>query len=208
MNETQQLREFWTVPTFEQARDERVTIPANPAAYTDDHQADSLRMVLGEFAESLPPAGPVLDYGCGIGRSTRALLLAGCDVIAVDVSYSMLAYCGQYCWDAPGKLLRLPTDGYGTDVDGGYCGGAICLYVLQHVPSRKMAAAILTDLHRVLRPGGWLVIQLARHGQPPDGQLFGVELQDEEAIAMLPGMVLSSRVELPPSQSLLRFRKC
>lgn len=49
-----------------------------------DAAADEILQLLGE------PRGPVVDLGCGNGVTTRALVAAGHDVIAVDSSPAML----------------------------------------------------------------------------------------------------------------------
>ena len=163
MQYTDELRRFWRCESLQQARDERVTVPANPATYTDEAQDAYLSEILRDVPDV---AGSiVLDYGCGIGRVTRALLRRRARVFAVDVSPQMLAYCRQYCDGLPGLVTVLCPGDSVPLVGDATVDGAICLYVLQHCPTLEMARAILEDLARVICPGGWLVAQSTDHGQ-------------------------------------------
>ena len=103
-----------------------------------------------------------LDLGCGSGASTRALLTAlakggspGVTLSGVDASAGMLAQARTKTWP-PGvtfvhddALAFLRTQAKGaTDV-------VVTAYLLRNVPDRD---ALLDEVHRVLRPGGVLVV--------------------------------------------------
>lgn len=45
--------------------------------------------ILARFLRLLPDNACVLDWGCGSGRDARAMLQAGCAVVAVDLSCAM-----------------------------------------------------------------------------------------------------------------------
>src|SRR5713101_809313 len=55
----------------------------------------------GPFLSELPPAGRILDAGCGSGRDTKAFLERGYRVFAIDASPKMAqlatALTGQSC---------------------------------------------------------------------------------------------------------------
>ena len=154
---THALRDFWDVPTLEQAQHERVTVPPQPEAWNPTHQD---RLVDQLFADvDLKPGSRLLDYGCGVGRIARPLARRGHRIVAVDVSPKMLAHCAAYCaeFDAIEYVL---SDGWGVQsVPTASIDGAYSFYVFQHMPSAAMAKAVLADLHRVLRPGGWCKVQ-------------------------------------------------
>ncbi|HEY6781014.1 MAG TPA: class I SAM-dependent methyltransferase [Thermoleophilaceae bacterium] len=110
------------------------------------------RLLAAEAAEDLgrrygPLAGQtVLDLGCGPGFYTDALRAAGAEVIPVDNDPAELAYAGG----APeGALVadaeRLPLADASVD-------GVFCSNLLEHTPD---AQAVIAELARVLRPGGW-----------------------------------------------------
>lgn len=47
--------------------------------------------ILERFLSHVPEGGRILDWGCGSGRDTLAMLLSGYDVTAVDASVEMVA---------------------------------------------------------------------------------------------------------------------
>lgn len=158
---TTAMRDFWSVDTIERAMHERVTVPANPAIWNDQVQAEILAGLL--TGVTLHPGNIVLDYGCGIGRLTRPLLLRRAQVWATDVSPTMLEYTQQHCAGLPG-LKTLLCDGFGCAAapSGAACGAVSC-YCFQHMPSLEMVAAVIQDIYRILAPGGWFVIQSTDH---------------------------------------------
>lgn len=89
--------------------------------------------------------GRVLDVGCG-DRPYAALLPA--DAIGFDVP-------GNPHADLHGSIDAIPVDDASFDV-------ALCLQVLEHVPD---PAAAVRELHRVVRPGGRVL--LTTHGVYP-----------------------------------------
>src|SRR5581483_3137575 len=75
------------------------------------------------------------------------------------VAEQMLAHCRAYCAGLSG-IDYILSDGYGVrDVADTAIDGACSFYVFQHMPSLDMARSVLADLHRVLRPGGWCLVQ-------------------------------------------------
>lgn len=103
-----------------------------------------------------------LDYGCGVGRLSRALSARFQRVIGVDISEAMLtearsANAGfdniQFLRNS-GNALPSVADG---SVDFIYSN-----IVLQHSP-RKIQRSLIGEFSRVLRPGGLLVFQTPAH---------------------------------------------
>jgi 2-polyprenyl-3-methyl-5-hydroxy-6-metoxy-1,4-benzoquinol methylase len=65
---------------------------ADPAAADHARAAERhLRFATGRLGLDLPPGAAILDFGCGIGTSVRALLAQGYDAYGVDV----LEYWGR-----------------------------------------------------------------------------------------------------------------
>jgi SAM-dependent methyltransferase len=83
-------------------------------------------------ALGLGPESVVIDYGCGIGRISKALIERyGCTVLGVDISAQMRSFAPQYV-DASGfsavsrrVLERMVAKGFRADA-------AISIWVLQH----------------------------------------------------------------------------
>lgn len=156
---TEELRNFWGMPTLEDARDKRVqTIPGGGIGIWDEGllKQDALIALQGLLWK---PEERVLDLGVGIGRTTKQLALLGLRVYAVDVSPAMLDYAQSYCAGVDGIDLVL-SDGYGCgSVPSNSCDYVLSYYVLQHMPSWDMIYKNFQDLHRVAKNGSFLRLQ-------------------------------------------------
>lgn len=103
-----------------------------------------------------------LDYGCGVGRLSRALSSSFEHVIGVDISEAMLREARSANTNFHNiEFIRnsgdaLPSVGDGT-VDLVYSN-----IVLQHSP-RSTQRSLIGEFSRVLRPGGLLVFQTPAH---------------------------------------------
>ncbi len=134
-------------------RDSYDRIAAAYAAHFADEYADLPveRSVLELFASVV--AGPVLDVGCGTGMATGYLHGLGVPVAGVDLSPGMLEVARGKLPDVTfevGSMLDLPHD------DASF-GGVLAWYSTIHVPDELLPTA-LSELARVLRPGGHLLL--------------------------------------------------
>ncbi len=113
-----------------------------------------------EAAGLVPAAGRALDFGCGVGRLTRALSPRFAAVTGVDISRPMLDAAARRNHDrgnvafvhaaAPGELAFAR----------GTCDFVISLIALQHVTDRAAIRGYLGALAAALRPQGVGVVQL------------------------------------------------
>lgn len=135
--------------------DERATRP-------DQRQAhDALLAALA------PQAGErLLDLGCGSGVLTRRLAAQvgpSGEVVGVDISRAMLDYARQQT--AADQVSPAPryeqADATSLPFPDGYFHGALMARTLMHVPDPQ---AVLTELRRVMMPGGRLAILEADWG--------------------------------------------
>ncbi len=113
------------------------------------------RAMLGLFAELVTDAGggAVLDAGCGPGRVAGHLGRLGLEVRGIDLSPTMVEIARREhpAHDfAVGSLLDL-------DVPDESLAGVLAWYSLIHVPPADQPR-VLAELHRVLRPGGHLLM--------------------------------------------------
>jgi SAM-dependent methyltransferase len=113
-----------------------------------------VRGVLALFAERVREVGgPVVDIGCGTGLPTAYLSRLGVETFGIDLSPGMLAIARR---DHPELRFEV---GSMTDLDlaDGCVGGVLAFYSLIHVPDQRIPA-VLDGFHRVLRPGGVVMI--------------------------------------------------
>jgi hypothetical protein len=93
----------------------------------------------------------VLEPGIGTGRIALPLIAAGCEVTGVDLSAEMLSALGGQTREGlqrvRGDITRLPFRDAAFD-------GAVCVHVLHLVDSQT----VLSQLMRLVRPGGTLVL--------------------------------------------------
>lgn len=107
-------------------------------------------MLVRELLEPLP-RGRALDLACGTGRQSVTLSELGYDVDGVDLNETMLAIARERVASArfrQGQLDALPYADAAFDV-------AVCSLALTHVADLLPA---LTELARVVKPGGYAVL--------------------------------------------------
>lgn len=101
--------------------------------------------------------GHLLDFGCGNGAQTLLLAPAFQKTTGVDINEEFLEGFRQSIKSspAPERLQALATGGGLVDLPSSSVDVATSFTVLEHVPDEK---AVLDDLHRLLKPGGRLVL--------------------------------------------------
>jgi SAM-dependent methyltransferase len=138
---------------------------------TGKAEVDRVLARLDALAPSVP-RGRALDFGCGVGRLSAALAAHFEEVLGVDVAPAMLAKARELVGDRCTFALNRSTDLaiFETDsVDVSYSS-----LVLQHLP-REQALRYLSELIRVTRPDGCLIVQVAsRPHWSPKGVIFRV----------------------------------
>lgn len=127
------------------------------------------RELLDGFVERVRGQGRVCDLGCGPAQIARYLRDRGVDTFGLDLSAGMLDEARRLNPDlqlVQGSMLAL---GLGSEV----IGGIAAFYSIIHI-RRDQVVAALSEMRRVLRRGGWLLI--AFHLGTEDihhDQLFG-----------------------------------
>ena len=102
--------------------------------------------------------GKALDFGCGVGRLTQALLTYFDEVTGIDISEKMLSLAREYNRSDRCKYLLNKCAPVLLSYDGQFDFVISCL-VLQHIENADTAKYI-QELIRVLKPGGMFVFQL------------------------------------------------
>ena len=118
--------------------------------------------------------GTALDFGCGLGRLTRALAPHFERTYGLDVASTMIERAQQL--DA--RFGRSGAEFVRHDREdlSRFASGSVdflsCLLVLQHLPSRGAIEGYLREFVRVLNPGGVAVVQLPVRVPSVDGNRY------------------------------------
>ena len=120
----------------------------------------------------LDPGDRILDFGCGCGRTITWLMrdYPGVEFHGTDVDSESIEWCRTHL--LKGRFVvnaALPTLPYPDD----YFRVVYCLSVFTHL-NEEMQDAWLPELHRVLAPGG--LILLSVHGRNATGSLKAEDL--------------------------------
>ena len=113
------------------------------------------RQVLALFADMVRDqgGGNVADVGCGPGRTTAELRRLGVDAFGIDLSPGMIEVARR---DHPGARFDVGSMTDLTLADASIAG-LVAWYSLIHIPDEDIGS-VLAGFHRVLRPGGPLLI--------------------------------------------------
>jgi SAM-dependent methyltransferase len=121
------------------------------------------RAILSAFADvvSANGDGQVADLGCGPGHITAYLDELGLAAFGVDASPAMIELA-RYAY--PG--LRFDVGSMtAVNVADGVLGGVLSRWSVIHTPPRELPV-ILAEFHRVLAPGGHLLIGFSASDDP------------------------------------------
>lgn len=102
----------------------------------------------------------VLDVGCGTGAALERYGSAGCDVTGVDVSGAMLARAAQRL--GPAADLRLASGTALPFADASF--DLVTASMVLHEVPRAERVPMLTEMRRVLDPGGAILLTDFRFG--------------------------------------------
>ncbi len=123
---------------------------------------NEVEVVLGHAARigvSIDRTSPALDFGCGIGRLTRALAKYFPECCGVDISSTMIKVAQELNRDLPHCRFLLNEVAELKDLSENYFGFIYTSIVLQHIAAPH-SHKYIAELVRVLKPGGMLIFQL------------------------------------------------
>jgi len=144
-------------------------VPTGSAeAFFASGEADYLRFVEPVFRQlEFDPAGrTVVELGCGVGRMTRSFARRFRGVYAIDISPEMLRQ-GRELHPEDARIVWLLGDGQGLGmVADAAVDFAFSFIVLQHMPKPEISLGYVTELLRVLRPGGVFCFQFNNRTAP------------------------------------------
>lgn len=106
------------------------------------------------FKEYLTPPGRLLDLGCGSGRTTLSLKGTGHQVVGVDIDSDMVEQARKLHADIEFRV------GDATELEFGeeaFNHVHFSLYGLDRLYPMQSRMDALSEIHRVLRPGGTFI---------------------------------------------------
>jgi len=136
----------------------------------NEHGKNAVDLFMKHWDRSYPP-GRVVDWGCGGGSISHALLSSGVgvrEVIGVDISKASLDEATSQtsagipdCCSFKPKLINIPNDMLSSgDFRDIHIDAIVSVAVFQHLPNKEYASEVLRVMRLLLRPGGMLLIQV------------------------------------------------
>lgn len=137
----------------------------------DEDFYESGRKEVNEFLDRaglrLTRTQVLLELGCGAGRMTREFASQALRVIATDVSPKMLELARKHLTSFK-NVDYLELDGNGNlPVDSGSVDAVFSYITMQHVPTALAQERYLAESIRVLKLGGWGLLQFRKPGILP-----------------------------------------
>lgn len=158
---------------------------------------------VADFITGLPAGDLVLDVGCGHGRHARPLALTGHRVIGVDLSRRLLAIGKEAT--ASSREFRaiewIGADAGSLPFPDATFDAALGIAVLHHLPSAEERLRALSEMRRVLQPGGEALLSVWSIDDPYLANLFGGRPKSPEV--MIPWR-LPDKSEVPRPYHLFR----
>jgi SAM-dependent methyltransferase len=156
---------------------------------------------IAELQHEVTP-GTALDFGCGVGRMTRALAARFEHVVGVDIAPTMIDRGRELNADVDNIEFLVNHGDDLSDLGDRLFDLVFTRIVLQHQPSRAAARRYVEEFIRVLEPGGVIVLQI-----PIDIPLRYRLLITRRAYVILralriPARVLYERLHLHPIRML------
>jgi SAM-dependent methyltransferase len=102
---------------------------------------------------------PALDFGCGVGRLTRAMAAYFSPCYGVDISPTMIRLAREFNRDLTDCHFLINEQDRLVEFQNHYFGFIYTSIVLQHI-GEPYNRSYLRELIRLLRPGGALVFQI------------------------------------------------
>lgn len=123
---------------------------------------NEVEVILGYAARTgvcIDRTSPALDFGCGVGRLTRALAGYFPECCGVDISPTMIRLAQELNRELPQCRFLLNEDTQLKSLPDSYFGFIYTSIVLQHI-AQPYSHKYIAELVRVLKPGGMLVFQV------------------------------------------------
>ena len=126
------------------------------------------------FKKYLPPAGKILDIGCGAGRTTFGLYKIGYkNIIGLDLCPDMINEAKGYCEKSNLDISFLVGDACSLSFDDRSFDG--CLFSfngIMQIPQFNTRVQAMSEICRVLKPGGVFIFTTHDRDMLPEWKWF------------------------------------
>jgi SAM-dependent methyltransferase len=126
---------------------------------TGRKEIETVMDCLGALGVKVNPQFPALDFGCGVGRLTRAMAPHFSRCYGIDISPTMVRMAAELNRDIPQCRFLVNDKERLAEFEDNYFGFIYTSIVLQHI-AEPYSRKYLVELVRVLKPGGALVFQI------------------------------------------------
>ena len=166
------LDPLWAICSRDDARNGRWDLDAFFASGADEVEA-----VFSHLEARPARFGTALDFGCGAGRTVRALSERFELCYGVDSSAEMIRLASEFNGDRPNCVFEHKSYPLLAQIGSDSIDFVYSSLVLQHLASERDVLDYLREFVRVVRPGGTIVFQLpsrlpVRHRLQPRRRLF------------------------------------
>ena len=103
----------------------------------------------------------VVEVGCGVGRLTREIARRAATVDAIDVSEEMLSKAQELNPELVNVRWHLGDGESLAVLADGSADACFSHVVFQHIPDPAVTLGYVSEMGRVLRPGGWAAFQVS-----------------------------------------------
>jgi len=104
------------------------------------------------------PDYKILDFGCGNGRLAGFLNDNHKEFVGVDISQKLINIAKQRYSSEKTKFIKVDPLSTKLPFENNYFNTIFSIAVFHHFPSKKYAQKIAKELHRVLKPGGKIIV--------------------------------------------------
>ena len=122
-----------------------------------------------------------IEIGCGAGRITSQLARCFQTVHALDVSEHMLDYARQHV--SARNVNFFLSNGAKIPLPDGSVTAVFSCHVFQHFNSLEVARSYFAEIHRVVLPGGSLMVHLPIYAWPDSSRSFQIIHHLQSAIS-------------------------
>jgi len=153
MNEVERNREYWN-DIADAGANASVIDPKDSKGFKNQYIASIRDQSIVNALDK--DASLVLDFGCGTGGLVSALCRSGREVIGIDISIELLKLARSREYEK--EVLFVEYSGFPLPVADNSVDVVVVYVVFAYMVDDDYFSKILTEIHRVLKPQGQLLV--------------------------------------------------